>query len=285
MTLKEVIIMTKYLQLMNRVMSNGIETPDRTGVGCRKVFNAQMTYNQDQFPSSVSRPMGLKFAWEEMKLFLSGDTDTTKLEAQGINFWKAHTSREFLDSRGLQHLPVGSLGKSYSHQFALQVDHLIKGLRDDPFSRRHAIDLWGVVDQAEMPLLPCWWRSNWSVQPSDIGGPILHLKLYSRSNDLLFGYHQAAMQYRLFQIALAKMLGFRVGLMVCDFWDIHIYTNQFDYVKELLLREEGLAGTVELNKEVNSLEDILQLSHTDFERIGYKPNREPFKTPRPEVAV
>lgn len=276
-----------YKELLRRVMNEGVDTPDRTGLGCRKIFNAQLIYQSYEFPSSTLRPLGLKYAWEEMKLFLSGDTDTKKLEEKGIMFWKEHTSREFLDSRGLQHLPEGSLGKSYSYQFGLQVQQLIDGLKNDPYSRRHAIDLWGFADQGEMPLLPCWWRSNWSVEPIRGEKPRLHLKLYSRSNDLLFGYHQAAMQYRMFQIALARMLGMEVGLMVTDLWDVHIYSNQFDYVQELLEREEGTAGRVRLrvDKQLESLADILELEHTDFERVGYEPNHEPMKTPRPEIAV
>ena len=276
-----------YKELLRKVMSEGVDTPDRTGLGCRKIFNAQLIYQSYGFPSSTLRPLGLKYSWEEMKLFLSGDTDTKKLEEKGIMFWKEHTSREFLDSRGLQHLPEGSLGKSYSYQFGLQAQQLIDDLKNDPYSRRHAIDLWGFADQAEMPLLPCWWRSNWSVEPIQGEKPRLHLKLYRRSNDLLFGYHQAAMQYRMFQIALARMLGMEVGLMVTDLWDVHIYSNQFDYVQELLEREEGTAGRVRLrvDKQLESLADILELEHTDFERVGYEPNRTPMKTPRPEIAV
>ncbi len=276
-----------YKELLRRVMDEGVDTPDRTGLGCRKIFNAQLIYQSYEFPSSTLRPLGLKYAWEEMKLFLSGDTDTKKLEEKGIMFWKEHTSREFLDSRGLQHLPEGSLGKSYSYQFGLQVQKLIDDLKNDPYSRRHAIDLWGFADQAEMPLLPCWWRSNWSVEYGMWATPRLHLKLYSRSNDLLFGYHQSAMQYRMFQIALASMLGMEVGLMVTDLWDVHIYSNQIKYVEELLEREEGTAGFVTLaaGKRPKSLPDILELDYTDFVRTGYGPNRTPMKTPRPEIAV
>lgn len=273
-----------YLDLLKKVMTNGVTSSDRTGVGCRKIFNAQIIYEDNEFPSSLSRPMGLHFAWEEMKLFLSGNSNTKTLESKGINFWKEHTSREFLDSRGLQHLPVGSLGKSYSYQFALQINELIEGLKSDPYSRRHAIDLWGLRDQDEMPLLPCWWRSNWSVELTP-QGPKLHVKLYSRSNDLLFGYYQAAMQYRLLQIALAGLLKMQVGMMVTDLWDVHVYSNQFDYVNELLGRKEGLAGTVKLEKRVKSLEDILNLEASDFTREGYVPNNDPMNTKRPEVAV
>ena len=95
---------------------NGAHTPDRTGVGCRKVFDTNIRWGKD-FPFCTTRPLGIKYAWEEMRLFLSGNTDTKVLEEKGIMFWKGNTSKEFLEKRGLWYLPEGSLGTSYSHQF------------------------------------------------------------------------------------------------------------------------------------------------------------------------
>ena len=48
--------------------------------------------------------------------FLGGDTDTKNLEAKNVNIWRANTTREFLDGRGLQCLPEGKMGKGYGHQ-------------------------------------------------------------------------------------------------------------------------------------------------------------------------
>lgn len=294
--------MYNYPVLLGDVRQLGTFHEDRTGVGCIKLFGHHVVYNVLEFPFSLQRPMGIKNAWEEMKFFLSGNTDTKALEEKGINFWRGNTSREFLDNHGLHHLPEGSLGSAYSKQFrsALQaeelhgvyvaayvdqVQELIDGLKYDPYSRRHAIDLWGLAEQSEMPLLPCWWRSNWAVQNSRSGQKYLNLALYSRSCDLLLGYYQATMQYRLFQIALAKMLGYEVGNMHVFLWDVHIYTNQLDYVDELLQRKKGEGGKVTLDRPVHSLDDILELDHTDFTIVGYEPNREPMTTPRPPMVV
>lgn len=269
---------------------------DRTGVGCTKVFNKQIDWGYN-FPFCTTRPLGIRTAWEEMKIFLSGNPDTTPLSEKGITFWEGNTSREFLDNRGLTHLPVGSLGTSYSKQFrnvnglnGTQIDQLsdlVNNLKSDPYSRRHAIDLWGVGEQSGMPLLPCWYRSNWYCTPTKDGGIELHLILDNRSLDILLGYFQAAMQYKLLQIAICKMLGFKVGKLVTRHTDCHVYLNQYEYVDEMLERDWDRKpnSSVTLDKDISSIDDIVNLEWADFIVEGYNPNKEPFKAARPPMAT
>lgn len=280
----------KLLSLMQKVLNSRIVVNDRTGVGCRKIFDEQVHW-RESFPFCTVRPLGIKNAWEEMRMFLSGSTDSKYLENQGIMFWAGNTSREFLDNRGLHHLPEGSLGTSYSYQFRNaggtvdQVVNLIDGLKKDPFGRRHAIDLWGVSEQDGMPLLPCWYRSSWYCTPTMNGEIVLNVKLHNRSLDILFGYYQAAMQYKMFQMALCSLLGYKCGVMTTDHVDLHVYNNQVEYVEELLSRDMGNGGIVILEKNLTSIDDIIKLEHSDFEIEGYSPNRIPIKTPRPEMAI
>jgi thymidylate synthase len=283
-----------YMNLMQQILDYGVKTPDRTGVGCYKVLNSQIIWTE--FPFSTTRMLSPRLAWEEMSLFINGETDTKKLEEKKIFFWQGNTSREFLDNRGLHHLPEGDLGASYSSQFRNtggsvglepidQLKTLVDGLKNDPYSRRHAIDLWGVTEQHNMPLPPCWWRSNWTLLPTPNGKKQLHVKLYSRSNDLLFGYWFAAMQYRMLQMAIAELLGFEIGALVTELWDIHLYENQVEYARELMTRDYGKAGTVEITKDLNTFDDLLELEYTDFSTEGYEPNRKKFVTPRPAMAI
>lgn len=282
-----------YLELLSTILARGTVMPDRTGVGCYKVFDAKLIW--EGFPSSTVRPMGLRYAWEEMRLFLSGYPNTKVLEEQGIMFWKGNTSREFLDSRGMHKWPEGSLGKSYSHQWRFagadstkngvdQLANLVAGLKDDPYSRRHAVDLWGVSEQRDFPLLPCWYRWSFFVEQTN-GVDTLHLKTHSRSCDLLFGMTQHSTQAYMFLMALADLTGMQVGKLVHDFIDVHIYNNQVEYVEEVLERDLGVGGVVELVEKVNTLDDLINLPVTAFHRMGYKPNREKFSTPLPEMAI
>jgi thymidylate synthase len=103
---------------------------------------------------------------EELLFFLRGETDTKKLEAVGVNIWKGNTSREFLDNKGLNYLPEGSLGKGYGYQWRNfggteinkgidQISNAIDLIKNNPDSRRILVSAWNPLQQSEMALEPC----------------------------------------------------------------------------------------------------------------------------------
>lgn len=285
-----------YIELIRDVLNNGEKQTDRTGVGTYSIFDAKVVYPEDTFACfSTIKPAALRMAFEELWFFLRGETDTKKLEAKGINFWRGNTSREFLDKRGLYHLPEGSLGLAYSKQFREygtasvedcnrigvdQLSDLIDNLRKEPTSRRLMIDLWNPLEQADMCLTPCWF--NFQVV---VIGDYLHMKLRNRSLDSVFGFSFAVQQYRLLQLCLCEMFGYRLGRLSADLSHVHIYTNQVEYARELVERSLGKQGEVVLNKKISSLQDLLSLQWEDFNVIGLEVNKTPFTTPRPDMAV
>jgi thymidylate synthase len=285
-----------YIQLIQYILNNGERQTDRTGVGTYSIFDAKVTYPEDNFGCfSTVKPAALRMAFEELWFFLRGETDTKKLEAKGIDFWKGNTSREFLDGRGLTYLPEGDLGLAYSKQFREygtasvedcnrrgvdQLSDLISNLRKDPNSRRLMIDLWNPLEQEDMCLTPCWF--NFQVV---VIGDCLHMKLRNRSLDSVFGFSFAVQQYRLLQLCLCKMFGYSLGRLSTDLSHVHIYTNQVEYAKELVERGLGVQGEVVLNKKISSLEDLLSLQWEDFNVVGLEVNKTPFTTPRPDIAV
>jgi len=90
-----------YLQLMRDILATSEVYPDRTGVGCKKVFGASLVFDlRESFPRTTVRNTPLRFAFEEWMFFMRGQTDTKILEDKGIFIWSKNTSREFLDNRG-----------------------------------------------------------------------------------------------------------------------------------------------------------------------------------------
>jgi thymidylate synthase len=286
-----------YVQLIRDVLANGEEQTDRTGVGTYSIFDAKVVYPEDYFGCfSTIKPAALRMSFEELWFFLRGKTNTKELEAKGIDFWKPQTSREFLTKRGLHKLQEGDLGRAYSLQYRDfgggvnpicsddvgidQLAGLINTLTFDPFSRRMMIDLWNPVEQKCMPLTPCWF--NFQVV---VIGHTLHMKLRNRSLDSIFGYSFAVQQYRLLQLCLCKIYGYRLGRLSADLSHVHIYKDQVDYSKELVKRDLGKQGEVIINKNINTLDDLLNLEWEDFTVVGLEVNKTPFITPRPSLAV
>lgn len=108
--------MQNYLDLLKDVKLNGIDKSDRTGIGSRAVFGRMLRWDLAQgFPIQTTRKVPLRIAFEETMFFLRGETNTKLLENKNINIWKGNTSREFLDNRGLSHLPEGDMGRGYGY--------------------------------------------------------------------------------------------------------------------------------------------------------------------------
>lgn len=281
-----------YIDLLKDVLENGVETKDRTGIGCIKVFDRKLIWNVgEQFPFSTFRPAPLRMAFEEFWMFMRGETQTKYLEAKKINFWKGNTSREFLDSRGLKYLPEGDMGKAYGYQWRKyddildQLELTYETLKNDPFSRRIYTTFWNPVQSKDMALTPCWHSHQFIVIPEKDGTHTLNLKLFSRSLDLAFGESFARQQYALYLMCMAKLLNMNVGYMSCDLTDVHIYKNQIAFVKEMVNRDLGKVGTVTINKNLDTLDDMVELEWDDIEVDGLEVNKEPFKTERPPMAV
>ena len=292
-----------YIALLNDVLQHGVEVRnERTRTMTKAIFDAKFVLDEGEFMFSTCRPAPLRLGFEEFWSFLRGDLDTKKLEDKGVNFWRGNTSREFLDSRGLHYLPEGSLGKAYSFQFRNaggdfngdytnavggvdQLKRLYEGLRDEPYGRRHLLTLWNPLQSDEMCLNPCWHSHQFVVLPDGFGGNVLHLKLINRSLDCLFGFLYAVQQYRLYQFAMAKLLGMKVGKLSCDLSHVHLYENQFEFAQEVVDRDFGTQGTLEITKELNTLDDLLNMKWDDVEVSGLVVNSSPFKTKRPPMVA
>jgi thymidylate synthase len=296
--------MQNYFDLLKDVYETGINKPDRTGIGSRAVFGRMLRWDLAQgFPLETIRKVPLRIAFEETMFFLRGQTDTKILEGKKINIWKGNTTREFLDSRGLHHLPVGDMGKGYGYVWRHwetytrsknqgyesgdtryksseidQIKDLLEGIKKDPTGRRHVVTGWNPGYLHETALPPCHMLNMYSVDNGK-----LHSSFVMRSNDVPFGLPFNIASYALLNHIFAKHLGLEPGELVYNGWDIHIYQNQFAMVEEMLQRTpKDTLPTLNINKDLSTLDNILSLQWEDIELIGYDPY--PDVKNKPEMA-
>ena len=287
--------MQNYLDLLKDVMENGVDRPDRTGIGSRFVNGRILRWDLKQgFPIITTRKVSLRIAFEETMFFLRGQSNTKLLEEKNINIWRGNTSREFLDARGLTNLPEGDMGRGYGVQWRNwrssndcevdQISQLLENIKTDPNGRRHVVTGWNPGELNQMALPPCHMMHMYSVEGEfTVTSGRLNSCFVMRSNDVPYGLPYNIMSYALLNHIFAKHLGLEPGDLVYMGWDVHIYNNQFDMVREQLTRVPTSLPELYIDREVSTIDDIMALDWADIRLEGYNPM--PDIQNKPKMAV
>ncbi len=262
--------MQAYLDLVRRVLDEGVRKSDRTGTGTLSVFGHQMRFDLTAgFPLVTTKKVHTRSVFGELLWFLRGDTNVRWLQERGITIWD-----EWADEHGDLGPVYGAQWRSWPAPDGRHLDQLaqvVEQIRTDPDSRRHVVSAWNVAEIAQMALAPCHALFQFYVAPpAEPGGRgRLSCQLYQRSGDVFLGVPFNIASYALLTHMVAQVCDLEVGDFVHTLGDAHLYLNHLDQARLQLTREPRPLPTLRLNPAVTAL-DAFELD--DLELVGYDPH-------------
>ena len=254
--------MKQYLELLQRIQTEGVKKVDRTGTGTLSVFGHQMRFNlADGFPLVTTKKLHLKSIIHELLWFLKGDTNVHYLQENGVRIWN-----EWADENGdLGHV-YGYQWRSwpdYNGQSIDQISEVVRQIKEDPDSRRIIVSAWNVADLNHMNLPPCHLLFQFYVAEGK-----LSLQLYQRSADTFLGVPFNIASYALLLQMMAQVTNLQPGEFIHTTGDTHLYLNHLDQAHLQLSRTPRSLPQMHINPDVKSIFDF---RYEDFELVGYDP--------------
>lgn len=252
--------MRAYLDLMQRILDEGVVQADRTGVGTLSVFGHQMRFDLSQgFPLLTTKKLHLRSIIIELLWFLRGDTNIGWLKENKVSIWD-----EWAD-------PNGDLGPVYGKQWRHwqgadgisidQIADLIARINKDPASRRQIVTAWNPAELDRMALAPCHCLFQ-----THVANGRLSLQLYQRSCDVFLGVPFNIASYALLTHLLADQCGLEVGDFVWTGGDCHLYSNHLDQARLQLTRTPGPLPQLRILRRADSIDSY---SYEDFSIEDY----------------
>lgn len=277
-----------YLNLLKNILADGEDRGDRTGVGTRSIFGAQLRFNLNEgFPAITTKKLAWRAVVSELLWFIEGSGDEYRLREilHGERYidkktiWTENAQADYWVKKRLQRHP-GDLGRVYGVQWRRwrkplirinkvvlqnhdQLLELIDGIKNDPFSRRHIITAWNPGEIDIMALPPCHMMAQFYVSSDKK----LSCHMYQRSADCFLGIPFNIASYALFTHMIAQACNLGVGDLIISLGDAHIYQNHFAQVQEQILREPFALPILKLNPEIKTITDFKM---SDIELINYQ---------------
>jgi len=253
----------QYLDLLQRILDEGVPKDDRTGTGTLSVFGHQLRCDLSEgFPLVTTKKLHTKSIVHELLWFLQGDTNVGYLKQHKVKIWDAWADEN------------GDLGPVYGKQWRAwsapngesidQLGQILEQLRTNPDSRRLVVSAWNVADLPHMALQPCHTLFQFYVAQGK-----LSCQLYQRSADVFLGVPFNIASYALLTCMIAQVTGLELGDFVHTFGDVHLYTNHVEQARLQLTRDPRPLPRLELNPEVT---DLFAFRYEDVSVHDYAPH-------------
>lgn len=253
----------QYLDLLSELLEDGDHRADRTGVGAASLFGRQMRFDLSEgFPLLTTKRIFFRGAVHEMIWFLSGSTNIGYLRENGVTIWD-----EWADENG-------ELGPVYGKQWRAwtgpdgrthdQMADLVKGIRENPASRRLLFTGWNVGELDRMALPPCHMTYQFHVAKGRLSG-----LCFQRSADVFLGLGFNIAEAALLIHMLAQQCDLEVGELVWMGGDVHLYSNHREQARLQLERSPRPLPRLALTRRPA---DLFSYRFEDFALTGYDPH-------------
>ena len=283
--------MQNYNQLCSKILLEGIQSTDRTGVGTLSMFGEQLRFNlADGFPAVTTKKLAWKSMVSELLWFIEGSGDERRLaeiqcgtrDVSKKTIWTANANASYWLSNSRY---SGDLGRVYGVQWRHwryvkdteqvwkpglnkvdyreidQLADLIEGLKKDPTGRRHILTAWNPGELSEMALPPCHMFAQFYIRNN-----VLSCQMYQRSADIFLGVPFNIASYALLTHLIAKTIKAQVGELILTFGDVHIYNNHIEQIKEQISRKPYPLPYIDLS----DVKDIWSAQLDDIRLMNYE---------------
>lgn len=274
----------QYLELVNHILLNGRDKPDRTKVGTRSITGYTFDIDvSESYPLLTIKKTNYQTIIRELIWFLRGSTNSANSK---VKIWCANSDANFLKNRGLAY-QEGYIGPSYGYQWRGQthipgemqwndftktydtnlnpgfdqIQYIIDEIKNSPESRRILMSNWDAKNIHRMALPPCHVLFQIVVRNEFLDGI-----MYQRSADLFLGVPFNVASYSALLYVLAKITDKKPGRLIIHFGDVHIYLNHLDQAR--MLNDRKIYESPKL--AIKNIENINSITENHFELSGYE---------------
>lgn len=243
-----------YIEIGKKLLSEGIQTEDRTDVGTYSLFGYNIRFDVSKYaPFITERKIPLRSVIGELLWFIEGSVNTdVLLNDYRCSFWNEWASDA-----------TRTIGPMYGKQWrdcngVDQLALMLKTAITKPTSRRMLVNVWVPElvpgddappkfnpENGLMSLAPCHFSYQLKIYNIRSDFRIVNLQFNLRSSDYFLGLPNNIASYYILQRLICSYLTRKTGIrhspkdLIATCGDIHVYNNHVDVCNELFSRESS----------------------------------------------